>query len=96
MAETRVVNISVDEYDIYIGRGSPYGNPFRIGIDGDRDTVIEMYRAHIEDLLRKGQIDISKLKGKRLACYCKPQRCHGDVIVELLEKEKDEESTSST
>ena len=28
---------------IYIGRGSKWGNPFRIGPDGDRATVIAKY-----------------------------------------------------
>ena len=28
---------------IYIGRGSKWGNPFRIGPDGDRATVISKY-----------------------------------------------------
>jgi hypothetical protein len=28
---------------IYIGRGSKWGNPFRIGVDGNRATVIAKY-----------------------------------------------------
>ena len=24
------------------------------------------------------------LKGKKLGCWCKPECCHGDVLVELL------------
>ncbi|GEM_PF-3616899 len=28
---------------VYIGRGSKWGNPFRIGQDGDRVTVIAKY-----------------------------------------------------
>jgi hypothetical protein len=28
---------------------------------------------------------ISKLKGKRLGCYCKPQRCHGDVLAKMAD-----------
>lgn len=31
-----VVNLHESEYDVYIGRGSPWGNPWRIGKDGDR------------------------------------------------------------
>ena len=26
-----------------------------------------------------------KLKGKVLGCYCKPEACHGDIIVDFLE-----------
>lgn len=36
-----VVNKYKEEYDIYIGRGSRWGNPFVIGKDGTREEVIE-------------------------------------------------------
>lgn len=42
---TRVVNIDRNEnYDVYIGRGSDWGNPYALGIDGDRDEVIGKYQ----------------------------------------------------
>ena len=83
--DTIVVNIITEEFDVYIGRGSQWGNPFVIGKDGDRDEVIDKYKDYIADhpsLLR----DLVKLRGKRLGCYCKPLRCHGDVLVELIER----------
>jgi hypothetical protein len=68
----------------YIGRPSDWGNPFRIGIDGTRAECIKKYREYING--RKDQFHkLYKLKGKALACHCKPQACHGDVLVELLE-----------
>ena len=45
---TTVVNKYKDHYDIYIGRGSKWGNPFRIGDHGDRGGVIEQYREWIK------------------------------------------------
>ena len=24
------------------------------------------------------------VKGKRLGCWCKPNKCHGDIIIKLL------------
>ena len=39
-----VVNKYKEYYDIYIGRGSPYGNPFVIGKDVTREEVIEKFR----------------------------------------------------
>ena len=82
--KTRVVNIKTEVYDIYIGRGSPYGNPFKIGIDGNRDEVIKKYHNYLinnSDLIKK----IQNLKDKKLGCYCSPEPCHGDVIAEYLE-----------
>jgi Domain of unknown function (DUF4326) len=29
--------------------------------------------------------DLHELQGKVLCCYCKPQPCHGDTLIELIE-----------
>ena len=80
---TQVVNKYRDSYDVYIGRGSKWGNPFRIGIDGTREDVIKQYRNWIQTqphLLNS----LEELRGKTLGCFCSPQACHGDILVELL------------
>jgi hypothetical protein len=76
-------------YDVYIGRGlgSKWGNPFEIGRDGTRAEVIEKYRQWILDqpeLLAQ----LHELKGKTLGCWCSPLPCHGDVLVELIDRER--------
>jgi hypothetical protein len=80
---TRVVNKRRQAYDVYIGRGSKWGNPYIIGRDGDRAEVIEKYRAY---LLRRPDLlaSLEELRGKRLGCFCAPLACHGDVLVEIL------------
>ncbi len=45
---TTVVNLRKELYDVYIGRPSEFGNPFRIGVDGDRDEVIEKFKEWIK------------------------------------------------
>ena len=90
MARTQVVNVKREPYDVYIGRpmpgrpGSPFGNPFRIGEHGTRDEVIDRYR---QWLLSQPKLmaELESLKGRRLGCWCHPARCHGDVLVELIE-----------
>lgn len=88
---TKVVNKkTTDKYDVYIGRGTPWGNPFAIshGDGPDRAEVIERYKEYFnkkiieDDAFRNG---ILGMKGLRLACFCKPQACHGDVIAEYLD-----------
>ena len=81
-----VVNRRLQEEDAYIGRGSPFGNPFRIGEHGSREQVIEAYRTHFADMLTDPEFKarVVELAGLRLGCYCKPAACHGDVIVEWL------------
>ena len=84
--KTRIVNIKKEPYDIYIGRGSPWGNPFKIGEHGTRKEVIAKYKEWIltqKDLLRS----LSGLEGKRLGCFCKPKACHGDVLIKLIREQ---------
>lgn len=79
-----VVNLRKEPYDVYIGRGSAYGNPFRIGPDGTRDEVIVKYRTWLTAQPRLILQAQHELPGKRLGCYCKPLACHGDVLVEAV------------
>ncbi len=82
---TLVVNKDrVDIYDVYIGRGSVWGNPYQIGEDGDRDEVIRKFAYDFQRGFLKAHEDfennLKKIKGKVIACHCKPASCHGDVI----------------
>ena len=82
---TRVVNKYRESFDVYIGRGSKWGNPFVIGRDGTREEVIAKYEHWIN--FGGGSYllgSLHELKGKTLGCFCKPQACHGDVLVELV------------
>lgn len=77
-----VVHCKKSKYDVYIGRPSKWGNPFTIGKDGDRDEVIKKYKKWI--IKQKELVEeIPKLKVKVLGCWCYPNACHGDVLVEL-------------
>jgi hypothetical protein len=80
-----VVNKYHGAYDVYIGRGSKWGNPFHIGQHGSREEVVhkyEMYLAERLDLIR----DIgTELRGKRLGCFCAPQLCHGDILCKYVD-----------
>jgi hypothetical protein len=83
-----VVNKYKESYDVYIGRGSKYGNPFVIGKDGDREKVISLYKHHLWRMFCDGDVskgELLSLSGKKLGCFCKPQACHGDMIVKLFE-----------
>jgi len=86
---TIVVNKDRDEpYDIYIGRGTIWGNPYQIGQDGDRDEVIRKFEYDFKRGFLKAsenfEKNISTLKGKVIACHCKPAACHGDVIAQYI------------
>jgi hypothetical protein len=54
-----------------------------IGRDGTRAEVIEKFRVYgIEKGLDK--MAREELKGKILGCWCAPQACHGDILVEWV------------
>lgn len=81
--KTRVVNRHHEPFDIYIGRGTIWGNKFKSPRDGTRAEVIEKYREWLSgqwELLDR----LDELQGKVLGCSCKPLRCHGDILVELV------------
>jgi len=80
----------------YIGRPSILGNPYRIGIDGNRAQVVEKFRAHLEELLKDPNHPVTRRITELafiarsgdlfLVCFCSPQSCHGDVIKEAIER----------
>lgn len=73
------------ENSVYIGRGTKWGNPFRIGIDGTRTEVIEKYRIYLlnnPQLIKEAKEELS---GKDLICFCSPKQCHGEVLRDYVE-----------
>ena len=62
----------------------------------DRDTAIDMYEKYFDLMYGSNKQftnEIDKIYEKYksgediyLECYCKPQRCHGDIIKEKLER----------
>lgn len=87
-----------DPFDVYIGRGSPWGNPFPIEHHEDgakRKDVIDKYKKYFQDEFVSNPEKLRavlSLRGMRLACHCKPLDCHGDVIAEFLNSYEDSES----
>lgn len=85
-----------DPKAIYIGRGSPLGNPYTVEQYG-RDEAIARYATWLNDRIRDqtpsvinalDQIVYASLEpgGVKLKCFCTPKRCHGDVIAALVLK----------
>lgn len=92
----KVVHCRKENYDIYIGRPSKWGNPYSHINDGKtlatnivktREDAINSYRKWITEGKGKHLLnDLHELKDKTLGCWCKPKSCHGDVLVELVNK----------
>lgn len=68
---------------VYVGRPSPWGNPWEIGRDGTRAEVIARYREYI--LERPDLVDLlRKMQPTALVCWCAPLPCHADILSELI------------
>lgn len=84
----RVLNKRTDAITdgaVYVGRPTKWGNPFVIGRDGDRGEVVERYRGWLlgSPVLMS---ELHELRGKDLVCWCAPEGCHGDVLLELANR----------
>ena len=69
---------------VVVSRPSRWGNPLKVGALGvpDAETAVMRYRAW----LTTGPCvpDLTPLRAKNLACWCKPGTpCHADVLLEL-------------
>lgn len=85
---------------VKVTRPGPWGNPFKVGRDGTREECVNLYKlllgngliclsvkATVEDqraALNYVVDNISKLKGKNLACWCQldGKPCHADVLLD--------------
>ncbi len=92
----KVVNIkNFEKYDVYIGRGSKFGNPFthykHLGgpliIVASREEAIQKYKDWVYEQPELIKIIKDELKNKILGCYCKPLPCHGDFLLQIANEE---------
>jgi DNA topoisomerase-1 len=100
----KVINIKTNEpYDVYVGRGSKFGNPYS-HIEGTSakwvvETREEAIRLYEEWLYTHPELVAAakrELKNKTLACYCYPLACHADVLLKIANEENGEELMNKT
>ncbi|MEI6880393.1 MAG: DUF4326 domain-containing protein [Bacteroidota bacterium] len=93
---TRIVNLNKEPYDIYIGRGSKWGCPYTVIKDrptlakeivNSKEEALSKYKEYV---LNSPELmeSLDELDGKVLGCFCKPELCHGDVLLELIAQKK--------
>jgi hypothetical protein len=103
---TKVVNIYIEDYDIYIGREGKglsgyFGNNhpvYQVGkswtecpichCKHTREEAIAAFKKDFDIRIKNDPqflFRVSELRGKRLGCFCKPLKCHGNVYKEWLD-----------
>ncbi len=70
---------------VLIHRPTKWGNPFLIGRDGDRPTVVAKYRVWLPTQPQL-MASLGELVDKDLWCFCTPLLCHGNPLIELLKE----------
>lgn len=78
---------------VYVGRPSKWGNPFKIENFTSRAACVAAYREWIlakPELIEQAR---RELRGKDLVCWCAPLACHGDVLLEIANGDRDSKGT---
>ena len=73
-----------------VDRRSRWGNPFvmRNNSDKERDRVCDAFEEMVARLPPETIAAMKKdLKGKNLACWCAPKRCHADTLLRIANEE---------
>jgi hypothetical protein len=88
--QTKVARWDGSANQVHIGRPSRWGNPFRIGVHGNRAQVIQKY---VRWMWQPKQAALraaarAELRGKVLGCYCTPAMCHGHILACVAESEE--------
>lgn len=79
------------------GLTGPFGNPVAIGrtcpecgrVHASAGSTLPCYEAYLVNRLVRDpvfQAQVAGLRGKILACFCKPGPCHGDVLARWAEQ----------
>ena len=81
---------------VFIGRPSPWGNPYAIGTNGTRARVCDLFEEWVmepeqSDLRARAKLE---LKGKDLVCFCHPKRCHGETWLRIANEQENETTDS--
>lgn len=72
---------------IYVGRGSRWGNPYKIGtcLIADAQCAVDAFRANLPL-----HFACAELRGKNLSCWCplvdkdgNRVPCHADILLEI-------------
>lgn len=82
---------------VVVSRPSKWGNPFKVTPERSRTQAVGAYRtwltvqgvtAGIPEHKQWILDSLKSLRGKNLACWCKPgTACHADVLLELANQE---------
>jgi hypothetical protein len=86
MDRPRIYNAATDIVPpgaVLVDRNTIYGNPYRIGPDGDLAQVTALYVNYLLDNPLLVEDIKTTLRGNDLVCWCWPERCHAELLLIL-------------
>lgn len=80
-------SVKNNDRKIYHYKGFIWLNPYPVKTYG-LDASILMYETYIREKIETepDKYDLLSLKWKTLGCWCKPNKCHGDILIKLLDE----------
>lgn len=70
---------------VYVGRPSPWGNPYPLSFQSRGGNVLSI--EHFREYLRRSPQLVERIRaelaGKHLVCWCAPHPCHADVLLRV-------------
>lgn len=84
----RVLNIrheKISTSDARVDRMTKWGNPFAMRHEStqERDRVCDAYERWIKQRPQLIEEAKNELRGKNLACWCAPKRCHAETLLRI-------------
>lgn len=87
------------EIDYIVDRRSPFGNPFTLTDEIDRDKICDQYEVYFKQRVESFWMDFRLLEAFTLfnllngfdtvlLCHCYPKRCHANTIADELNKRR--------
>lgn len=68
---------------VSVDRGTDWGNPFVMHSEAERHYVCDMFDKYAKWRLTVEPHWLNPLKGRWLACWCTPRRCHAETLWRL-------------
>lgn len=89
MKQPRIHNLHMGEMPsgyVLVDRRTIWGNPYVIGKDGGRSEVVQKFSVYAKERIVNQPTWLEPLRGKDLACWCIPARCHAEVLRDLANR----------
>lgn len=67
---------------VFVGRPSPFGNPFHVGNRAENVKLFREWMNAPEQESLRARVR-SELRGRSLACFCAPKLCHAKVLLQI-------------